>query len=271
MKTCVALSPTKANFAPLLYSGNLHLGLQKAAEFGFDGVELNLRDSDALDQDAIIGWARELNLTIPSFGTGQSYFTDGMSLADTDAEIQRGVRQRMEGHIRFAARVGARVVLGSIRGTFSDPDPAAHRAEYEVALEATRHLAAYAAERGVQLTIEPINRYETSFLNTVEESLAFVDDVGMSNINVLIDTFHMNLEEASMTEPIYAAGDRLRHVHLVDSNRQAPGMGHIDFISIIAALKEIGYSGYLSGEMLPLPDDDVACRTFQRYMGDLLA
>ncbi len=270
MKTCLALSPTKANFAPLLYTGDLHLGMQKAAAFGFDGVELNLRNSDELDQDAIIGWAKELGLAVPSFGTGQSYFEDGLSLADTRPESQEAVRERLRGHIRFAERIGAQVVLGSIRGKFSNPDPAAHQAEYAVAVDATRDVAAYAAERGVRLTIEPINRYETNFLNTGAETMAFLEDVGAPNLGLLFDTFHMNIEEISLAEAILAAGDRLWHVHLVDSNRQAPGMGHTDFGPVIGALREVGYTGYLSGEMLPKPDDNEASQQFIEYVSELL-
>ncbi len=270
MKTCLALSPTKADFAPLLYSGDVFLGMEKAAGFGYDGVELNLRDSDALDQEAILRRARELGLAIPSFGTGQSYFTDRLSLADPRPDVQAAVRARLKGHIRFAARAGARVVLGSIRGRHSSPDPAARRAEYEVAVEAVREVAAYAAGHGVELTVEPINRYETDFLNNVAETLAFIDEVGAPNVYVVVDTFHMNIEEASMTAPIRAAGARLAHVHLVDSNRQAPGMGHTRFEEIITALRQIGYTGYLSGEMLPLPSDDEASRQFITRVRELL-
>jgi sugar phosphate isomerase/epimerase len=270
LKTSLALSPTQAKFAPLLYTGDLCLGMQKAAEFGFDGVELNLRNSDDLDQDTIVRWAEEFGLEVPAFGTGQSYFEDGLSLADTRSEIQNAVRERLKGHVRFAARLGARVVLGSIRGRFSGPDPAVHQAEYDIAIGATREVAAYAAERGVDLTVEAINRYETDFLNTGAETLAFIDDVGAPNVGLLLDTFHMNIEEASLTDAILTAGDRLHHVHLVDSNRQAPGQGHIDFEAIIATLKQIGYTGYLSGEMLPWPDDDTSSRNFIEYVSKLL-
>lgn len=271
MKTCLALSPTKARFAPLLYAGDLHLGMQKAAELGFDGVELNLRDSDALNQEAILGWANQYHLAVPSLGTGQSYFEDGLSLADTRPEIQKAVRERLKAHVEFAARCGARVVLGSIRGRFSSNDPSVRRTEYQMAVEATRDIATYAAEHQVGLTIEPIVRYETNFINTTEEALAFIDDVGAGNVGVLLDTFHMNVEEVSITEAIRRAGDRLHHVHCVDSNRLAPGMGHIDFGEIIGALRQIGYTGFLSGEILPTPDDDTAARNFITCIRGLLA
>ncbi|MCJ7708999.1 MAG: sugar phosphate isomerase/epimerase, partial [Anaerolineales bacterium] len=97
-----------------------------------------------------------------------------------------------------------------------------------------------------------------NFLNTIAETLEFIDTVGAPNLGLLVDTFHMNIEEASMTGPLIAAGNRLWHVHLVDSNRCAPGMGHTDFAPIVSALVAVGYSGYLSGEILPVPDDETA-------------
>jgi len=86
----------------------------------------------------------------------------------------------------------------------------------------------------------------------------------------LIDTYHMNIEEASMEKAIEQAGQLLGHVHLVDSNRCAPGMGHIQFQPILETLMKIGYSGYLSGEFLPLPDDETAARTFLTHIRPLL-
>jgi sugar phosphate isomerase/epimerase len=258
MKTCVALTPRRTQFAPLLFAGDLQHGMERAAELGYDGVELNLRDPEELDQEAILSWSRELDLEVPSIGTGQSYFVDGLSLAVPDPANQAAVRRRLEGLIRFAARLGAQVVLGSIRGSLDASSDEARQTGYRAAVEASRELADYASGHGVSLTVEPINRYETNFLNTIAETLEFIDTVGAPNLGLLADTFHMNIEEASMTEPLIAAGNRLWHVHLVDSNRCAPGMGHTDFAPIVSALVAAGYSGYLSGEVLPVPDDETA-------------
>jgi len=114
-------------------------------------------------------------------------------------------------------------------------------------------VAAYAAERGVELVVEPINRYETNFLNTVAEALAFLDEVAAPNVGLLFDTFHANIEEPSLAASLRAASPRLRHVHVADSNRWAPGSGHLDFAAIIATLRALGYDGWLSAEILPLP------------------
>ena len=260
MKTSLATSPTPAKFAPLLFAGDLPLALQQAARLGYDGIELNLRDSAQIDRTDLMARLEQLGLCVPSIGTGQSYFADGLSLADPDPGVQAEIRRRMKDHILLAAQLGARVVIGSVRGRLDDRSTASRQACYELAVEATRFLAEFAASCGVGLTVEPINRYETNFLNTVDETFDFIGRVGMSNLGLLADTFHMNIEETSMIEPLRQAGTRLHHVHLVDSNRRAPGMGHLDFGPIIAVLKDVGYAGFFSAEILPLPDDETAGR-----------
>ena len=270
-RTCVATSPTPARFAPLLFAGELTLALEFAARLGYDGVELNLRDSAEIDQSAVVAQLASLGLSVPSIGTGQSYLVDGLSLADPDREIQTSVRQRMQDHILFAGLLGASVVIGSVRGRLDEKSPASRQACYDSALEATRSLAEFATVHGVGLTVEPINRYETNFLNTIAETLEFIDQVGSPNIGLLADTFHMNIEETSMDLPLRQAGARLKHVHLVDSNRRAPGLGHLDFSPILAALGAVEFSGYLSAEILPLPDDETAAMTWMKTYRSLVA
>lgn len=260
MGLAVSLTPTK--FAPLLYAGDLPRAMERAAQFGYDGIELHLRDADVLDQEIVIIRMQEFGLEIPLLGTGQSYIADRLSLADIDPMVQEGVRERLRGYIRFAAKVGARVVLGSIRGVLDASTEQNRRAGYLVARDAVRELAEYGREACVELIIEPINRYETNFLNTIEETLEFIDAIGAPNVGLLADTFHMNIEEASMIKALMCAGNLLRHVHMADSNRCAPGMGHTDFTPMIAALRQLGYRGYASAEILPSPDDDTAARNW---------
>lgn len=271
MKTSLALSPTVAHFAPLFHAGHLRRGLELAARLGYDGVELNLRDSDELDQAQILAWITDLALAVPSIGTGQSFFVDQLSLCNPDPTVQQAVRQRMEGHIRFAARLGARVVLGSIRGRTDRLAPPARPVSYATALEATRRIAEYAQTLGVELLVEPINRYETDLLNTIGDALAFIQQVGAPNLGIVADTFHMNIEEASLTASLAGAGSYLWHVHWVDSNRRAAGMGHLDFPAMLATLRAIGYAGYLSAEVLPWPDDDTAAECWLATTRHLLA
>ena len=270
MKLSIALTPTPSVFAPLLFAGNLARGMRRAAELGYEGVELNLRDARAEDLDAIVTQAAAHGLAIVSLGTGQAYLVDGLSVADPDPCVRARLVDRIKGHIDFAARVGAQVVLGGVRGRFS-ADVSTRRVQYVGAVEVVRELADFAAAREVTVTLEPINRYESNFLNTGDEAMAFVTDVTRPAVGILLDTFHMNIEERDMCEAIARAGSCLSHVHLVDSNRLAPGMGHLDFVSILAALRNIGYQGYLSGEFLPLPSDDEAAEQFAAFGRRLLS
>jgi sugar phosphate isomerase/epimerase len=269
MKLSLALTPAPTVFSPLLYAGRIWQGLERLAALGYEGAELNLRDPQSEDRDRLLASARALGLQIVSLGTGQAYLVDGLSLAAGDPAVRERLYGRLQAQIDFAAQAGAQVVLGSVRGRLTG-DEVERRGQYDGAVGLLRRVADYAAPRGVTVTVEPINRYESNFLNTVDETLAFLADVDRPGVKLLLDTFHMNIEEADMAAAIRRAGPRLSHVHLVDSNRRAPGMGHIDFAPLLAALRAIGYDGYLSGEFLPLPDDETAAAANIAYVRGLL-
>jgi D-psicose/D-tagatose/L-ribulose 3-epimerase len=106
-----------------------------------------------------------------------------------------------------------------------------------------RELAAYAAEHGVTLCIEPLNRFETSFLNLATQGAELIDRVGHPACQLMLDTFHMNIEESSLGDAIRAAGPRLRHFHACENDRGTPGAGHVPWGDVAAALRDIDYTG----------------------------
>ena len=130
-----------------------------------------------------------------------------------------------------------------------------------------------ASRAGLGLLLEPINRYETNFINTVDEALEVFEQLNSPCMKLLVDTFHMNIEEADIHRGLRRAGSRLGHVHLGDSNREAPGHGHLDLRGVLQTLQEIGYQGYLSFEVLPLPNTrqaaEDAIRTVRRLLSEL--
>ena len=117
--------------------------------------------------------------------------------------------------------------------------------------------------------MEPINRYETDLVNTVSAGMDLVEKVKMENVGLLLDTFHMNIEEPVIPAGFKAGRSRLFHVHIADSNRWHPGAGHTDFRAVVSVLDEIGYRGFLSAEILPLPDPDSAAENTIRFMRTL--
>ena len=119
------------------------------------------------------------------------------------------------------------------------------------AVNGIREGGEYAAHLGVNLSLECWNRYETYFLNRLDQAASLWREVGLDNGGIQGDTFHMNLEEESIEGAFRAHGHLLQHVHLADSNRAAPGSGHLDFRPILSALADVGYDKYLSFELLP--------------------
>ena len=130
-------------------------------------------------------------------------------------------------------------------------------------------MLAAAAQAGVRYALEPLNRYETDLIHTVADGLALIERVGAPNFGLLLDTFHMNIEEPSIDESIREAGSRIFHFHVADSNRWHPGAGHLDFAAILDTLFATGYRGFVSGEFLPIPDAETAARQGIAYLGNL--
>ena len=142
----------------------------------------------------------------------------------------------------------ATMPIGLIRGKYMQDDtPEA----YEIRLaDSCRRLAEGAEWNGIKLCIEPINRYEIDTLNRVDQTLEFIQRYSLDNIYIVPDLFHMNIEDRDICQALELAGDRVAHMHVSDSNRRAPGMGHLNYEEILSTLKKIGYQGYLTLETL---------------------
>jgi sugar phosphate isomerase/epimerase len=257
LKIGLCLSPTKPKSAPLLYQGDILKGLESAGKYGYDGVELSLLDSQKLDRGWLIEKLRELNLEAFAIATAQTYSTDGYSLYSRHEEKRQQAIKRISAHIDFASRLNAMVIIGGIRGKLTGPAED-WNTQREKGSQALVSCVRSAEKKGVTLLLEPINRHETNLFNTVEQALELVEEMGSKYLRLLIDTFHMNIEESSIVGSILMAGSHLGYVHFADNNRLAPGWGHIDFSQVLSGLKEIGYQGPISVEVLPEPDDDRA-------------
>ncbi|MDR7402321.1 MAG: 5-keto-L-gluconate epimerase [Armatimonadota bacterium] len=267
MKISLVISVEETSFAAVAAQADWARAIERAAALGYDGVELAVRDPQAVDADALWERTRQAGLTVPALGTGQAYLADGLSLTARDPGIRRRAVERLRAHLDLAARWGALVIVGLVRGRIEDGRESADRRLEE----ALQRLLPDAERLGVRLAIEPINRYETDYLATVGEVLQLLDRVRSPRVGVLADTFHMNIEEVSIEDALRHGRDRLFHVHVADSNRRAPGWGHLDFRRILGVLEEIGYGGFLSAEILPLPDPEQAAAQAVRYLRALRA
>ena len=196
--------------------------------------------------------------------TGELYGADGLCLVTSDDDLYQRSLARTRAVVDLAAYLGAIVNIGRLRGRLEwlGPVPDA----LKIAVERIRTVAEYAARKGVCITLEPINRYETDFLFSAKDSLKFVREVGCDNLGLMLDLFHMNIEDESIEEGIKMAGEWLWHVHIADSNRNYPGSGHLNYGSIFDALHQMNYSGYISAEIRPLPDPDTAAEKTIQFL-----
>jgi len=260
MRVSIVLSAQATRFAAVAFKGDLEANLQKIAAWGFDGVELAIRDPKqiASQADDLLRLVARHGLEIPAIGTGQAWGEEGLSFTDPDPEVRRAAIERTISHIPFAARANAVIIIGLLRGVVKPGVDARQAMEWLVT--ALQQCCSAARPHGVRLALEPICRYETTLINNLTQGLELLHQVGAQNMGLLADTFHMNIEEPVIEDSICACGDRIFHFHVADSNRWYPGAGHLDFESILKTLFSTGYQGMVSGEFMPLPDADTAAQ-----------
>jgi sugar phosphate isomerase/epimerase len=267
MKHSIVLSTHAARFQAVAFKGDFEANVAKIADWGYDGVELAIRDPRLVDADELLRVVSVHGLEVPAIGTGQAWGEEGLSFTDPNPEVRAVAIQRVCDHVPFAARTGAVIIIGLLRGIVKPG--VGHDQAYAWLVEALQRCSAAAAPDGVRLVLEPINRYETTLINNVEQGLALIETVGADNFGLLLDTFHMNIEEPVIEDSIRACGDRIFHFHVADSNRWYPGAGHLDFKSILDTLFATGYQGYVSGEFMPLPDADTSAQQSIAYLRGL--
>ena len=254
----VSLVP-EARGGPFVFWDDLPAACRKAKALGFEGVEIFPRDPRDLDVEALRVLLSDHGLALAAMGTGAGWVVRRLTLTQADAESRARALEFIGSVIDVAGSLGAPAIIGSMQGrTGSGVDRSGALGHLCDGLEA---LGERAAGFGVPLLFEPLNRYETDLVNTTTAGVLLLDSLDTTNVKLLADLFHMNIEEADVAGAILAGGARVGHVHFVDSNRRPAGCGHIDFGPVASALADIGYSGFASAEALPYPDPDAAAST----------
>jgi D-psicose/D-tagatose/L-ribulose 3-epimerase len=210
--------------------------------WGFDIIELPIENPEDWDP----GRAADLLARLGLGATICAVMPETRDLLSDDPAIVASTQAYLQDCVRIAKRVGARTVGGPIytpvgRTWLMDAD--ARRVAVARLIQALRGPSEDAAENGVVLTIEPLNRYETSFINTVEQAVEVVSAVNSPGCGVQVDTFHMNIEEKDLREAIRCAGKWLGHVQVSGNDRGSPGAGHIPWWDVADGLRDVAYKG----------------------------
>ena len=257
MRSAITISLVpEARGGPFVFWDDLAAGCQKAAALGFDAIEVFPRSPRELDVRQLQDLLAQHRLKLAAMGTGAGWVAHRLSLTDPELEKRRQACDFVAAIIDLAGGLGAPAIIGSMQGRWEGSVTREQALAWLA--EALEELAPRAAHRGLPLLFEPLNRYETNVLTRLEDSMVFLKKLRAQNVKLLCDLFHMNIEEASIADALRLAGSRLGHVHFADSNRRAIGFGHTDTAPVVQALRDIGYAGYVSGEILPLPDSDTA-------------
>ena len=222
-----------------------------AAELGFDAVEIFPESAEAFPATELSRLLAEHGLTVAAIGTGAGWVKHKLHLCHADASMRAAAQEFIAKIIDVASQFGAPAIIGSMQGR-SEGDLPRDKALDHLA-SSLDVLGARAAGQGQVLLYEPLNRYETNLFNRQGDAAAWLESRGLLNVRLLSDLFHMSIEEADVAAALVAAGRQVGHVHWADSNRQAMGLGHSDVRPIVTALRGIGYEGFLSAEVFPLP------------------
>ncbi len=264
MKLAVAIASESAPGSAFVVWRGFEESIEKAAGLGFHGVELALKDADDVERDRLAGWLDAAGLEVSCISTGQVFAVSGLYFTHPDPERRQEAVRVFSGLIDLAAQFGKTINVGRTRGFIAE-DQTRDEAE-RLFIDTTRRICDEAGPKGVDILIEPVNRYEINFVNNLEEGAALLARVERPNLGLMPDVFHMNIEDARIGGALARHADLVNYIHLADSNRLAPGQGHLDFDDVFSGLKQAGFDGWASIEILPKPDPDTAARQAAEFI-----
>lgn len=210
-------------------------------QLGYDAVECQISEPDDLDEAQLSRSLEAVDYDLVAFQTGSSYYTRGNCLSSPDPRVRQRTVELLKRFVDFAHRFQSVIVFGSLQGrALDEPDHAAGR---ERILAAMTTVADYATAKSAVIAFEPVNHLETVYHNTIDSVASLVRDFHRPSLQLMIDTFHMNIEETSMTECLPGIRDILKHVHVSETNRDVLGRGHLATADFFQKLSDIGYDG----------------------------
>lgn len=236
---------------------DLEKSLQRLAKYKYDAVELEGEpDKEKYEPKKVKKMLQQYGLKVSSIA-GMYLWKEEIKrdLASSDKKIREQTIIYLFKCIDYAQLMGAKLVI-VVPAAVSKLAPSLSKKEdWKNSVKAVQEVAKYAEKKDILLAIEPINRYETYLVSSVQDALGYSREVNSSHVKIMADTFHMNIEERDIPEAIRIAGNNLINVHIADSNRCSVGRGHINFKALIKALKEINYQYALTLEPLPPVSD----------------
>lgn len=252
--------------APILGAqGDQHRIFDSLAQAGYSAIELFVRDPAAFAPASIEDAVRQSGLTVAAIGTGPAAKEDGLSLASPEGSVRDATVQRLRACIDLGHRFGAGVNIGKVRGALGPHGGDA----WQWMRDGLRQVADHAQDAGLCIAIEPQNSADLDNILTTADGISFVNDFDHPNVQLMIDSYHANLEDRWPTLAYVYARHILKHVHFADSGRLPPGRGEIDLKLHLATLMALGYDGFITLEIDQLGDSLATAREALNHMREL--
>ncbi len=246
----------KYSYNTIVYTGEDYaIQSARVAKFGYDAIEL-VGEPDWYDFKEVNKINGDNGIKVSSIC---SIFMEGRDLVHSEKAERDKAVDYCKQIADMSAEVGSDTFIVAPSPVGKMHPLASEEEEHAWAIENIQKVGEYAASVGVNISLEPWNRYETYFFNRLDQAINILDKLNLTNAGIHGDTFHMNIDEKNIAEAYRKTGSKLNHTHMADSNRAAPGQGHTDFLPILQTLKDINFSGYLTMELIPAVSDPFAC------------
>jgi 5-keto-L-gluconate epimerase len=266
MKLAFPVATPEVSGRVLAWQGDLADIAPRLAALGYSGVELFVRDPVEIAVEPLAATLAQAGLEVAAIGTGPIAVEDRLTFSDPRSEVRAAALARACAVVDLAARLHSQVNVGKLRGTINHAPPAASWRD-----AAFRALEEHARGRGVILTLEPQHSGIIDNLNSTDSGLAWIRSQDLPNLQLMLDSYHMDLEDASLPAALRMAQPHLRHAHVSDSGRRVPGQGRINFVEFVRTLREIGYDRFLTVEVDQVPDSPGVAAAAAAYLRPLLA
>lgn len=260
MKLCYQVATPDVAIADSVtaYQGPLEKSFYDLASFGYDGVELMTLNPSELNWDFVRKEAEKNKLSVVLVCTGEIFGQLGLSYTHPKEEVRKEAIRRTKEIIDFASALGANINIGRIRGQYCSQ--LSKEQTEQLAIDAFKDLSEYGGKKKVEIALETVTIMQTNFINTLQEAAKMIKAVDHPYFKLMMDVFHLNLEEKDICQAIREYSKYNIHVHLADNNRRYPGHCGLDFEKILSTFKECGYYGNFCTEIFQIPSQEEAAK-----------
>lgn len=266
-KICITASIKDCYPKALVVFRGIDESFEKASSLGYDGIELALYQRDNIDIKHVKELIRRYNIEVPVISTGQMYTMLNAWFTHPDKGVRVKAVCVFKDLVDVAAEFHADINVSRVRGQI--PEGVTYEEGLKMLTDCLEEVCLYAERYKLNILLEQMNRYETNYMNSAWDTGEYIRSLKLGNLKLHADLFHMNIEDRSIEKTLREYGECLGYIHFADSNRLAPGQGHINFKKVTEALAETGYSGWLGIEVLTFPDEYTAAKQSIDYIRKL--